>query len=89
MKLLKWYERKRFSAITAATCSADAVYIIFECVRKIVVDDVRHTVDMDTACGDVCGYENTRIAALESRECFLALAVILVAVDRLSLYTVM
>jgi hypothetical protein len=48
-----WNERERHSALRTATSAADAVKVIFEGVREIVVDDVTHIVDMDTTRGNI------------------------------------
>ncbi len=62
--------------------AADAVDVALGHVGQLVVDDVRHLVDVDAARGDVGCHEPADAAGAEGAECRLALALALVAVDR-------
>ena len=66
-----------------ATGAADAVHIIFVGGGKVVVDDVRYVVYVDTARRDVGRYEHLHLALFEAFERALALGVRFVAVNRI------
>src|SRR5690349_22698971 len=55
--------------------------VAFGDVRKVIVDDVTHAVDVNAAGGDIGRDERAQLSAAESREDPLALALRLVAVN--------
>ena len=58
----------RFSLLSGASGASDAVNVIFRLFRKIVIDNMRDAVDVDTAGGDVGCDNDFAFAALETVE---------------------
>src|SRR5262249_26639663 len=54
------------AGFTCATGAADSMDEVFGFLREVVVDDVRDVVHVDATSGDVGGYEDAIMAALES-----------------------
>jgi hypothetical protein len=69
------------SAVAAAAGAADAVDVVFVAGRHVVVDDVRHSVDVQSAGGHVGGDEDAQTSVTEALERALALSLGHVAVD--------
>lgn len=58
-------EADRIADRLRAACASDAVHVVFRVQREVVVDDVRDTLDVDTARRDVGRNEHARAAVLE------------------------
>src|SRR5688500_3532406 len=80
--LLDIAERDRHAVGASARGAADAVDIALRHVRQLEVDDVADAVDIDAAGGDVGGDQDPDLALAEAQQRPLALALRLVAVDR-------
>ena len=78
-------ERERFAFFAAAAGAADAVDIVVICGGKIIVDDMRDAIDVETARRNVGCDENLDEIVFELFEGALALALRFVAVDGFSL----
>ena len=68
------------SGASGASCSADAVHVVFGVTRCIVVDDHLNVVDVDAAAHDVGGNEDVNLALLEGQHHFVALALLKIGV---------
>ena len=79
--LLGIAEGNRRAGGAGARGAADAVDIGFRHMRQIVVDHMRHAVDVDAARRDVGRNQHVDLAGLEFGKRALALALRLVAVD--------
>ncbi len=75
-------ERDRDALGARAARTADAVQVRLLVFRRLVVDDVRHTLDVDAAGGDVGADEDVHLAVAEGPQGLLAGALAEVAVDR-------
>jgi len=67
---------------TRAGRTPDSMYVVFRHMRKFVIHNVRQFVDIQAACGDVSGDQNSNFVGLEVRKRFGTCALRLVAVDR-------
>ena len=65
---------------SAATRATDAVRVVFDGVRQLVVDDEIDVFHVDTATGDVGGDENVEITSLEPAQGLFALVLRFAAV---------
>src|SRR5262245_48454309 len=65
-------ERSRDSGCAGAARSTDAMNVNLRHFGQLVVDHMRNAADVETAGGDVGGYEHWRAIGLERRECALA-----------------
>ena len=75
-------ERDRVAADAGPAGSADPVDVVLGDHRQLEVHDVRQLLDVEAACGDIGGDEDSRSAGLEVVERPDPLALALVAVDR-------
>lgn len=80
-------EREGGAGLFAASRSADAMDVILRCVRVVVVDDVLHILDVETACGNVGGDQDVGAAVAEALQHVIALVLALIAVNRVRLVT--
>ena len=80
-------ERVRPTLLTGATGTADAVHVIFDLVREVVVNDQVAILDVQTARGDVSGDEDRRAALTELVQDPVAFSLFLVAVNDASQVT--
>ena len=83
MKDILFNKRQRFAFFGSASGAADAVDIVVICRGKVIVDDVRDIVDVESSGGDVGGDQNLDEIVFELFEGALALALGLVAVNGL------
>ena len=67
-------EGDRGTSCERAASTADTVDVIFELVREVEIEDVRDTVDVDTARGDIGRDEDPDFAVLKGLQGALALA---------------
>jgi hypothetical protein len=74
-------ERQRDAGRAGASGPSDSVHVAFGGVGHVVVDDVRHAVDVDASCGNIRRDEDTGRSTLEIGKCPEASALGLVAVD--------
>lgn len=84
LNLLFLDEGEGFALFTSAASAADAVYVIFKCIREVIIDDVCHAINVYPARCHVRCYEYSCISALEALKRLLALSMRLVSVDRFS-----
>ena len=56
-------------------------------IGKLEIDHMRHTVNINTACGNISGNQHTDVTALESLKGFFALGLALVAVNGIRAHT--
>ncbi|OCC07233.1 hypothetical protein A3Q37_06966 [Streptomyces sp. PTY087I2] len=75
-------QRDRGALGARAAGAADAVEVGLLVLRRLVVDDVGHTLDVDTARGDVGADQDVDLAVAEGAQRLLAGALAEVAVDR-------
>ncbi len=75
-------QRDRRTLRARAAGAADAVEVRLLLFRRLVVDDVRHALDVDAAGGDVGADEHVHLAVAEGAQGLLAGALAEVAVDR-------
>ena len=61
--------------------AADAMHVIGKTPRQIVIDDVRHSINVDAAGGDISRYEHVCLTALKTRQRALTLSMTLIAVN--------
>ena len=73
------------SALTCATGATRAMHIVLRLARRIKVDHLGDSIDMDPSRSDISGYERCYAPTLEISQCPLALPLTLVAVHRNSL----
>ena len=66
-------EREGIPRHVGATGAADAMDIVLRVLRDVVVDDMAHSGDVDTARSDVCGDHDFVFSGFESAERFDAL----------------
>ncbi|CFE00772.1 Uncharacterised protein [Bordetella pertussis] len=78
----------RLARRAGAAGAADPVDIVFGVVRQVVVDDAGHAGHVQAARRDVGRHQHFQIAGLERLERLHAVALGLVAVDRLGLHAV-
>jgi len=76
-------ERDRYAIGAGACRAADAMDVGFRDVRQIVIEHVADAVHIDAAGSDIGGDQGAQLAVAEGREHAFALALRLVAVDRL------
>lgn len=70
-------------ALSACTSgAADAVNIGFRHFRQLEVDDVRDAINVDTASGNIRCDQHAGLGFAEGIECYFALALALIAMDR-------
>ena len=62
-------ERNRDALGTGAARSANSMYVAFRFDRHIVIDDMRDTIDIDAASGDVGCNQHLNIATTEGIKC--------------------
>ena len=74
-------ERGRPTDVSHPARSADSVDVVLDRLGQVVVDDVAHVADVESAGGDGGGDEDGLVAALEVPERRLPLTLIPVAVD--------
>src|SRR5690606_12662682 len=75
-------QRDRDALGARAAGAAEAVEVGLLVLRRLVVDDVGHTLDVDTARGDVGADQDVDLAVAEGAQRLLAGALAEVAVDR-------
>lgn len=61
-------ERSRTSNIACASCTTNAVDVIFRNTRQVVVDHVGQIVDVQPTCRDIGGDEDTDLSLFELSE---------------------
>ena len=49
------------------TGAADAMHVIGKTPRQIVIDDVRHSINVDAAGGDISRYEHNPCFAVQAK----------------------
>ena len=75
-------EGRRHTRVPGATGTADAVHVVVNVRRQVVVHDVGHVGDVETTSGHGGGDQNRVAAGAEHLKGTLALALGAVAVDR-------
>ena len=80
------YEADGVANGVGAPGAADAVDVILDVHRKIVVDDMRDAVHINAARGDVRGDKHTHCARLEIFQCFQPLVLRTVGMQCSRLY---
>jgi hypothetical protein len=68
--LLAVHKREGVADILSPSCAADAVHIIFRMLGDIVIDNVTHTGDVESARCDIGRHHDFVFAALESLQRF-------------------
>jgi predicted nucleotidyltransferase len=82
LELLGRHERDRLARGVHPPGATDPVHVVLGRSRHVVVDHVRHVVDVDAARGDVRRHEHVDAAVLEVPQRALALALRAIAVQR-------
>ncbi len=69
------------AGVSSAPGTTNAVDIVIDCIREVIVDDVHDIRDIETAGCDVCGNEDWCDASAEGTKSILALALGSVAMN--------
>ena len=72
--LIRRGKRHGMSGKFRAAGTADAVDIIFRIIGQIIIDDQFDAFDINTACGNVRGHQDTVFTAFKTFQSFFALA---------------
>jgi hypothetical protein len=78
-------QRNSNASRTSTTRSADAMHIGFFFCRHVVEINVRHKINVDTTCRDVCRDKNRRTLTFELIQNSLTLVLALVRMNRFGL----
>ena len=68
--------------------AANSVHVVLRAVGQVIVDHARHTSNIQAACSHIGRHQNLKLTGLECIECFHAVCLGLVAMNRLSLHSV-
>ena len=79
--LVLWHEGECFASHRSTTSTTNAVYVVIEGIRKIVVDNVSYVINVDSASCYVGCYQDTSLTTLEGVKRTLTLSVTLITVD--------
>jgi hypothetical protein len=79
--LIRVAQRDGYAPSAGAGRAANAVDVSLRDVRQLIVDDVRHLIDVDAAGGDVGRHQRSHPRHAQVRERMLALGLTFVAVD--------
>jgi hypothetical protein len=71
--LIRKDERAAAAGATGTAGPSDAVHVALVVLGRVEIDDVADRLEVEAACGHVCGDERRRAARAEPLECPLAL----------------
>lgn len=77
-------EAQAGAATVGSARASDAMNVLFDVARKVVVHDVRDVLDVDAAAGDVGGNENADLSAFDVGQRLLSVALLAISVDALA-----
>ena len=75
-------ERSRLASVATASSPTDAMDVVFDATRQVIVDDVVNPRDVETASGNGGRDENSSASSLEIGQGFFTLPLFTVAVNK-------
>src|SRR5690606_23593277 len=81
LRVFRGHKGNRIALCACTGGTSDTVYVVVKGCRNVVVDHMRHALNINTSCGDVGSQQYFELALAETVERLLALRLRAAAVD--------